>query len=214
MAQPALTRQSAPRAVRHSNTPSAITKPARNRWRHHVGVPLSPTSRAVSAGMLCVATSCCCSPTALMKPSAWEPKPSRPIAAIAASPSAPQEATAARSRRRAGASTRNANSRPAVTFTPTPAASASAAARYRGTASVVSASASAIASRISVSLCAPPTAITSSTGFSPTNAAAQRALWPRRPAARAISAIAARLEQRARALKTHRPAASPSGAVR
>ncbi len=38
-----------------------------NRWRHQPGVPLSPNSRAVSAGMLCVATSCCCSPIAVEK---------------------------------------------------------------------------------------------------------------------------------------------------
>jgi hypothetical protein len=67
---------------------------------------------------------------------------------------------------------------------------------------------------ISVSLCAPPTAITSTTGFRPTNATAQRVLCPRSPAARPISAIAARLEQTATALKIHSAAASPSGAVR
>ncbi|HXR28809.1 MAG TPA: hypothetical protein VN772_04455, partial [Solirubrobacteraceae bacterium] len=56
---PAATRQSAPRAVRHSASANTSTKPARNRWRHQAGVPLRPTRRAVSAGMLWVATSCC-----------------------------------------------------------------------------------------------------------------------------------------------------------
>jgi hypothetical protein len=38
--------------VRHSAQQSTTTKPATNRWRHQLGVPLSPTSRAVSAGTL------------------------------------------------------------------------------------------------------------------------------------------------------------------
>jgi hypothetical protein len=104
-----------------------------------------------------------------------------------------------------------------VTFTPTPAASAPAAARVlngageRSLAPAVNASASASAASSSVSLCAPPIASTSSTGFRPTNAIAQLAECPRRAAARAISAIAPRLETTAIALNAHSPPASPSG---
>ena len=65
-----------------------------------------------------------------------------------------------------------------------------------------------------VSLCAPATASASSTGFRPTNAAAKRREWPSRPAARAISATAARLLATASALNAHSPPASPSGAAR
>jgi len=100
-----------------------------------------------------------------------------------------------------------------VTFTPTPTTIVAAAARKRGLAPAVSARAIASTSRISVSLCAPPTPRASSTGFRPTNAAAHPADWPIRRAVRAITAIAARLEATATPLNTHRPAASPIGAV-
>ncbi|MEA2139971.1 MAG: hypothetical protein QOC91_70 [Solirubrobacteraceae bacterium] len=96
---------------------------------------------------------------------------------------------------------------------PTPTTSAAAAVRKRGLAPAVSASAAASTIISSVSLWAPPTASTSSTGFSPTNAAAQRRECPSLPAARATSAIAARLEATATALNAHSPPASPSGAV-
>jgi hypothetical protein len=105
----------------------------------------------------------------------------------------------------------NGSARPAVTFTPTPAMSVAAAVRKRGSEPAVSASAPDSASRISVSLCAPPTASTSSTGLSPTKAAAQRRDWPRRPAARATSATAPRLDSTASALNAHSPPDSPSG---
>ncbi len=111
---------------------------------------------------------------------------------------------------------------------PTPAASAAAAAsgiRFclsvrrarrprpgpRASAAAVSVSASASSSIGNVSLCAPPTASASSTGFRPTNAAAQLGEWPSCPAARATSAIAPRLESTAIALNAHMPPASPSG---
>jgi hypothetical protein len=96
---------------------------------------------------------------------------------------------------------------------PTPTASAPSPARKRGLAPAVSASAAASVITISVSLCAPPTASTSSTGFKPTNAAAQRGDWPSLAAARATSATAARLPATAKALNAHSPPASPSGAV-
>jgi hypothetical protein len=172
--QPAAMRQSVPRAVRHSAKASATRKPAANTWRHHVGVPLSPIRRAVSAGTLCVATSCCCSPTALRKPSACAPKPSSPTAASANRLSTPLLATARRSRAWRGASTRNGSMTPAVTLIATLATTTPAAARKRGLAPAVSTSAVASRRRMSVSLCAPPTASSSSTGFSPTKAAAQR----------------------------------------
>jgi hypothetical protein len=114
-----------------------------------------------------------------------------------------------RSRLAGEASTRNGSISPAVNLTPTPAASAAAAARGRWRTPAVSAS----AASTSVSLCAPPTASTSSTGFRPTNAAAQRALWPSRPAARAINATAPRLETAATTFIAHSPPASPIGAV-
>jgi hypothetical protein len=110
-------------------------------------------------------------------------------------------------------STRNGSASPAVTLIATPATSVADAARMRGLVPALSSNAVESASRISVSLCAPPTASTSSTGFSPTNAAAQRAECPSRPAARAISATAARLETTAIALNAHRLPARPSGAV-
>jgi len=121
-----------------------------------------------------VATSCCCSPTALRNPSAWEPKPISPTAASANKLSAALTATPRRSRVSRGASIRNGSANPAVTLIPMPATSAAAPARKRGLAPAVSASAAASAKMISVSLCAPPTASSSSTGFRPTNAAAQR----------------------------------------
>ena len=96
---------------------------------------------------------------------------------------------------------------------PTPTTSAPAAARKRGLVPAVRASAAASIITISVSLCAPPTASTSSTGFSPTNAAAKRRECPSFRAARATSAMAARLAATATALNAHRPPASPSGAV-
>jgi len=169
---PAATRQSLPRAVRHSAPASTATNAPMNAWRHHVGVPLSPTSRAVSAGMLWVATSCCCSPTALRKPSACEPKPIRPSAASAIRLSTAAPTTGRRSRARGGASNRKGSTSPAVTLMPIPATSATAAARKRGLAPALSASAAASESRIRVSLCAPPIASSSSTGFKPTKAAA------------------------------------------
>jgi hypothetical protein len=64
-----------------------------------------------------------------------------------------------------------------------------------------------------VSLCAPPTAITSSTGFNPTKPAAQRPLRPSRDTVRPINATAARLDNAAIAFNAHSPLASPSGAV-
>jgi hypothetical protein len=172
--QPAATRQSAPLAVRHRAKASTSKKPTTNRLRHHCGTPSMPSRRAVSAGALWTATNCCCSPTALRKPSACEPKPISPTVASAARLTAAAIATRRRSRGSRGASTRKGSKRPAVTFTPTPAASAAAAARKRGLAPALSSSAPASESRISVSLCAPPTASTSSTGFRPTNAAAKR----------------------------------------
>jgi hypothetical protein len=98
-----------------------------------------------------------------------------------------------------------------VTLTATPAASAPAAAVEREFAPAVSANARASAASSSVSLWAPPIVSTSSTGFRPTNAIAQLAECPRRAAARAISATAARLATTAIALNAHSPPASPSG---
>jgi hypothetical protein len=77
-----------------------------------------------------------------------------------------------RSRVRGEPSTRNGSARPAVSFTPTPAASALAAARDLGFAPALAANAALSARISSMSLWAPPTASTSSTGFRPTNAAA------------------------------------------
>jgi hypothetical protein len=125
-------------------------------WRHQPGVPASPTSRAVSAGTLWVATSCCCSLTALTKPNACEPKPISP-----SSPSSARlntVAPAARRRSRApnpsapAPSTRNGSASPAVTLIATPATSAAAPARQRGFAPAVSTSAAPSASSSSVSL--------------------------------------------------------------
>ncbi len=174
---PAATRQSAPRAVRHSAKASTAAKTPMNRWRHQLGVPLSPTRRASSAGTLWVATSCCCSPTALRKPRVCAPKPISPSATSASRLSPALPATSRRRRAPGAPSTRKGSTSPAVTLIPTLATTAPAAARKRrwgGWAALVSARAAASSRRISVSLCAPPTASSSSTGFSPTKAAAQR----------------------------------------
>jgi hypothetical protein len=211
--QPAARRQSAPRAVRQRANSNATKKPAMYRWRHQLGVPLNPTRRAVSAGTLCVATSCCCSPIAPMKPSACTPKPATPTRTTASRAATTLRARRARSRVYGDPSTRNGSARPPVSLTPTPAASAAAAPRNRGLAPALASNAALSASISSVSLCAPPTASTRSTGFKPTNAAAHTGDWPRRPAARAISATAPRLETTAIALNAHSPAASPSGAI-
>ena len=211
--QPAAERQSAPRAVRHSANAHTAANANTNRCRHHVGVPLSPTRRAVSAGMLCTATSCCCSPIAPRKPSAFVPKPITPITAIAASAASAPAATPARARTPVRESTRNGNDRPADSFTPTPAASAAALAFARGVARAPSASAPAIASITSVSLCAPPTPSSSSTGLSPTNAAAHRPERPSALAACATSAIAARLASAEMTFSAHSPPPRPSGAA-
>ena len=262
---PAATRQSAPRRVRQRAYRKTATKPAMKQWRHQLGVPCSPTRRAVSAGRLWVATSCCCSLTAPAKPNACEPKPISPIAATSARLSAAAPSTRRRSREMTpsppAANTKNGSASPAVTFTAIPATSAAAPARKRGLAPAVNSSAAASASSSSVSLWSPPTASSSSTGFRPTKAAAKRAEGlagtirrrPRdppaksrdpspksrdpcakpcdpcagaagrradglldsssTPAARAISAIAARLVAAASAFNAHSPPASPSGAI-
>jgi hypothetical protein len=80
---PAAERQSAPLAVRQSAITKVSTNSAMKMSRHQAGVPSRPRSRAVSAGMLCVATSCCWPPTAPMNPSAPDPKPSSETAAMA-----------------------------------------------------------------------------------------------------------------------------------
>jgi hypothetical protein len=141
------------------------------------------------------------------------PKPTSPKIANAAKLSAALRATLRRSRTRSGASNRNASTSPAVTLMPTPTTSVAAAVRKRGLAPAVNASAAASRNISTVSLCAPPTASSSTTGFRPTNAAAQAGELPSRPAARAISATAPRLERTAIALNAHSPAAIPSGAV-
>jgi hypothetical protein len=120
--------------------------------RHQLGVPCSPTKRAVSAGTLWVATSCCCSLTALRNPSACEPKPISPTAPSSARLSPALATTRKRSRVRGVASTRNGSASPAVTLIPTPATSAAAPARKRGLAPAVSASVAASANKSSVSL--------------------------------------------------------------
>lgn len=99
-------------------------------------------------------------------------------------------------------------------FTPTPTVSVTAAERNRGLVAAVIASASASSIIVSVSMCALPTASTSSVGFSPTKAAAPRMEWFKALAARAISATAVRLESAATAFSAQSPPASPSGAVR
>ena len=213
VAHPAATRQSAPRQVRHRAYARTRTNPATKQWRHQLGVPPSPTRRAVSAGMLWVATNCCCSLTALRKPSACEPKPISPSTASRARLRAAPTATRRRSRAVGGANIRNGSASPAVTLIPIPATSAAAPARKRGLAPAVNSSAAASASSWSVSLWAPPTASTSSTGFRPTKAAAQRGECPHLAAARATSATAPRLAATMIALNAHNPPASPSGAI-
>jgi len=64
-----------------------------------------------------------------------------------------------------------------------------------------------------VSLWAPPSASSSSTGFSPTNTAAAVAERPIFAAARAISATAPRLVIKAIAFSVQIPPATPSGAI-
>jgi hypothetical protein len=142
------------------------------------------------------------------------PKPTTPSATSASSAIAALASRRNRSRAVGAESTRNANNSPAVSLMPTPPARAAIPPRTRGELPAVNASASAVSSITSVSLWAPPTAITSSTGLSPTNAAAQRPSCPSRLAARAISAIAARLDAPATALNAHSPVASENGAVR
>jgi len=131
--QPAAARQSAPRAVRHSAYAITIANATTKQCRHQLGVPCKPNRRAVSAGMLWTATSCCCSPTASMKPSACEPNPTSPIAATSARPMTAARATRPRLRQLdpspPAPSTRNGSTTPAVTLTPTPAARVSAPAR-------------------------------------------------------------------------------------
>lgn len=185
--------------------------------RHQPGTPLRPTRRAVSAGRLCVATSSCCSFSAPRKPNAFVPNPT--IATIAISTSAPaaHDATRPRSRQAAGASTTKGSTSPAEAFTPTPAASTAAAARRlrappASATPAASASAPASTSSTSVSLWAPPTASSSSTGFKPTNTAAAFADRPIFVAALAVRATAPRLEATATALSAHRPPAKPSEA--
>jgi hypothetical protein len=208
-------------------------------WRHQLGVPCSPTRRAVSAGRLCVAINCCCSLTAPANPNACEPKPINPIAATTARLSAVAPTTRRRSREVGGASIKNGSASPAVTFTAIPATSAAAPARKRGLAPAVNSSAAASASSSSVSLWSPPTASSSRTGLRPTKAAVKRAERPSRnlrktrlspsgaaetpaegssdiasfPDARLNSAIATRLVATASAFNAHSPPASPSGAI-
>jgi hypothetical protein len=153
---PAATRQSAPRRVRHRAYASTTANAARKQWRHQLGVPCNPNRRAVSAGMLWVATSCCCSLTAPMNPNACAPKPIRPSTASSARPSPAAPATRRRSRvpdpSPPAPSIRNGSANPAVTLIPIPATNATAAARKRGLAPAVSSSAAAKASSSSVSL--------------------------------------------------------------
>jgi hypothetical protein len=238
---PAATRQSAPRSVRHRAYMKITTNPAMKQWRHQPGVPCSPTRRAVSAGRLWVATSCCCSLTAPAKPNACEPKPINPIAATSTRVSAAAPVARRRSRAVGGANNRNGSASPAVTLTAIPATSAAAPARKRGLAPAVNSSAAASASSSSVSLWSPPTASSSSAGFRPTKAAVKRAERPpssavpkprepaasaagvprarrladsaSRPAALLSSAIAARLVATASVFNAHSPPASPSGAI-
>ncbi len=236
MAQPAIARHSPPRAVRHSVSTSTTRKPATNRSRHHPGSPLRPTQRAVSAGRLCVAISCCCSPSAPRKPKACVPKPTTATTASSKSTPSALAATCARSRHALGASTTNGSTSPAEAFTPIPTTSRAAVARRSvgfietGSAGFIetgmppprargmpvlraaSASAPARTSSTSVSLCAPPTASSSSTGFKPTNTAATLGERPIMRAALAVRATAARLLVTATSLSAHRPPPSPSEA--
>ena len=159
--------------------------------------------------MLCTATSCCCSPTALRKPSAWLPKPISPIAPSTSSPSAAPSSVRSRSRALGAPSSMNGSDRPAVTFTPTPATSVAAAEPKRGAVPAVSASAAESASRINVSLWAPPTASTSSTGFSPTKAAAQRRELPAAPRGARDQRDRAEARQHGERLECPQPAGQP-----
>ncbi len=214
IAQPAQARHSAPRAQRHTCQASTTANTARKACRHHAGVPDSPSSRAVSAGMLCVATSCCWSPSALRKPKAPEPKPASAITARTASHSRMLPSVRRRASRPGRESARKGSVTAAETFTPTPATSAAAAPPApAATGPAARAMAAASASISSVSLCAPPTASTSSTGFRPTKATGQRSGLPSRAAARPTSATAPRLAPAASALKAHIAPATPSGAV-
>jgi hypothetical protein len=227
VAQPAIVRQSAPRAVRHRLTPSTTTNPTTHRSRHQLGSPLSSSQRAVSAGMLWVAISCCCSPIESKKPNACVPKPTTATIASSMSAAAALIATRARSLIRRGASTMNGSTSPTDAFTPTPTTSSAAAARKLGVLSAfdapatdastvavptVSSRAPASTNSTSASLCAPPTASSSVTGFKPTNAAAHFAERPILCAARAINATAPKLQTTATAFSAHRPLARPSGA--
>jgi hypothetical protein len=140
------------------------------------------------------------------------PNPATAITSSTAMLASAAAATRTRSRAVRGASTRNGSTMPALSFTPMPATSAAAAPRMRGSVPADSTSAPASAASTSVSLWAPPTASTSSTGFRPTNAAAQRRETPRRPAACAVRATAARLPAAAATFSSHSPAARPAGA--
>ncbi|MCW3034219.1 MAG: hypothetical protein QOK19_734 [Solirubrobacteraceae bacterium] len=64
-----------------------------------------------------------------------------------------------------------------------------------------------------MSLWAPPTASTSSTGFSPTKTVANAAERPSLEAVRAVSQTAPRLHSAVRTFSVHSAPASPSGAV-
>ena len=147
------------------------------------------------------------------KPSACVPNPR--IATIARNANAPTApaATRARSRQRAGASTTNGSTRPADAFTPIAATIAIAAPRKRGAVPAASASAQASRSSTSVSLWAPPSASSSSTGFRPTNTAAVFAERPIFAAALAVRATAPRLVITAIAFSVQIPPATPSGAI-
>ena len=130
--------------------------------------------------MLWTATSCCCSPTAPRKPSAWAPKPTSPRTASAARLSAALRRDPQALARALGREHEKRQHQPCRDLDPHAATSAPAAARKRGLAPAVNASAAARTNISSVSLCAPPTASSSSTGFRPTNAAAQREEFPSR----------------------------------
>lgn len=106
MPQPAIARQSAPCAVRRSVSASTATKATPNRSRHQPGSPPIPSQRAVSCGMLCVATSCCCSFSAPAKPNPCTPKPASATSASAASAASAAPSSRSRSRGSRGLSTR------------------------------------------------------------------------------------------------------------
>ncbi len=100
-----------------------------------------------------------------------------------------------------------------ATLAATPASAPAPAVALARVAPAASARAPAKASSTSVSLCAPPTANSSNTGFRPTNADATFAERPILCAACAVSAVAPRLAVTATAFSVHRPTASPSGAT-